>query len=169
MALNGPPRTQRRSLGRHGDCTIARGGELRDRGSIFTAQCAWPVKSVEAAAAAFALMRQDAVCASADHNMTAYRFVDAKSRVFKEYDDDGEVCHSQSNTITLIEFCDRTRRASERSTLERDLVQPSCTAGSRWPASPGLPDQAQGGRRCGNRLSRVRRAEPRQGVVLHNV
>ena len=41
--------------------------------------------------AAIAIMRQDSVCASADHNMTAYRVVDAKSRVLKEYDDDGEV------------------------------------------------------------------------------
>ena len=86
------PATQRRSLGRHGDCTIARGAEIHDRGSIFTAQCAWPVTSAAAAAAAIATMRQDGVCASADHNMTAYRVVDAKSRVLKEYDDDGEVC-----------------------------------------------------------------------------
>ena len=86
------PATQRRSLGRHGDCTIACGAEIHDRGSIFTAQCAWPVKSAEAAAAAIATMRQHGVCASADHNMTAYRVVDAKSRVLKEYDDDGEVC-----------------------------------------------------------------------------
>eukprot|EP00320_Phaeocystis_rex_P014289 CAMPEP_0119091394 /NCGR_PEP_ID=MMETSP1178-20130426/156130_1 /TAXON_ID=33656 /ORGANISM="unid sp, Strain CCMP2000" /LENGTH=196 /DNA_ID=CAMNT_0007074899 /DNA_START=26 /DNA_END=613 /DNA_ORIENTATION=+ len=81
---------QRRSLGRHGDCTIARGGEIRDRGSIFTAQCAWPVSSAEAASAAIATMRSNAVCASADHNITAYRIVDAKSRVLKGYDDDGE-------------------------------------------------------------------------------
>lgn len=86
------PATQRRSLGRHGDCTIARGAEIHDRGSIFTAQCAWPVTSAAAAAAAIATMRQDGVCASADHNMTAYRVVDARSRVLKEYDDDGEVC-----------------------------------------------------------------------------
>ena len=87
-----PPATQQRSLGRHGACTIARGDNIHDRGSIFTAQCAWPVKSAEAAAAAIATMRQDAVCTSADHNMTAYRVVDAKSRILKEYDDDGEVC-----------------------------------------------------------------------------
>lgn len=85
------PVTQRRNLGRHGDCTIARGAEIHDRGSIFTAQCAWPVNSAAAAIAAIATMRQDSVCSSADHNMTAYRVVDAKSRVLKEYDDDGEV------------------------------------------------------------------------------
>ena len=85
------PVTQRRNLGRHRDCTIARGAEIHDRGSIFTAQCAWPVNSAAAAIAAIATMGQESVCASADHNMTAYRVVDAKSRVLKEYDDDGEV------------------------------------------------------------------------------
>ena len=84
------PTTHNRSLGRHGNVTIARGREIVDRGSLFVAQAAWPVASAEAAAAAIATMRQDGCCASADHNMTAYRVMDAKGKVTKEYDDDGE-------------------------------------------------------------------------------
>ena len=84
------PTTHNRSLGRHGNVTIARGREIVDRGSLFVAQAAWPVASAEAAAAAIATMRQDGCCASADHNMTAYRVMDAKGKVAKEYDDDGE-------------------------------------------------------------------------------
>lgn len=84
------PAQRHASLGRHGPVTIARGSEILDRGSLFTAQAAWPVQSAEAAAAAIAMMRQDPVCASADHNMTAYRVVTAKGKTAKEYDDDGE-------------------------------------------------------------------------------
>ena len=123
------PVTQRRNLGRHGDCTIARGAEIHDRGSIFTAQCAWPVKSAAAAAAAIATMRQDGVCASADHNMTAYRVVDAKSRVLKEYDDDGEVGPLPPAQASLMSSPPPHERRSS-------------TAGARRPAVTGLPDQA---------------------------
>ena len=50
------------------------------------------MKSVAAAHAAIAAMRQEAsATAGADHNMTAFRVVDAKGKVAKEYDDDGEV------------------------------------------------------------------------------
>ena len=35
-------------------------------------------------------MRQEPATAGADHNMTAYRVLDSKGKVQKEYDDDGE-------------------------------------------------------------------------------
>lgn len=83
----------------HGTIEIARGDAVCERGSIFTAQVAWPVKTVAAANAAIALMRQETVATSADHNMTAYRIGGHKksgggnkssSKIEKAYDDDGE-------------------------------------------------------------------------------
>ena len=74
-----------------GTINLARGEAVECNGSIFTAQLAWPVKSVAAANAAIALMRQESACAAADHNMTAYRIGGckvAKSKIEKA----AEVC-----------------------------------------------------------------------------
>ena len=85
----GMPRRRSASLGAHGEIHIALGESITDRGSIFTAQLAWPLKSEAAAIAAIAKMRQQDACAGADHNMTAYRVTERRG-VSKAYDDDGE-------------------------------------------------------------------------------
>jgi hypothetical protein len=114
----------------HGTIEMARGQPVSERGSIcapplsrtrkrcqrqnstnfacvaflllltVTAQVAWPVNTVAAANAAIALMRQEGVAGSADHNMTAYRIVVSSGpkkgggkgagKIEKAYDDDGE-------------------------------------------------------------------------------
>ena len=80
-----------RTLGAHGQVRFARGPSITDRGSVFTAQVAWPVKSAAAAHAAIAAMRQDSSCTCADHCMTAFRMVAGpRGAVEKMYDDDGE-------------------------------------------------------------------------------
>jgi hypothetical protein len=79
-------RTQRVVGGR--SISIARGEESVCRGSIFTAQVAWPCKTVAEANAAIACMRQEGCCSAADHNMSAYRICGRK--IEKAYDDDGE-------------------------------------------------------------------------------
>ena len=67
--------------------TIARGEEDVCRGSIFTAQICWPVKTVAQANAAIALMRQESCASVADHNMSAYRICGGR-KVEKAYDDE---------------------------------------------------------------------------------
>ena len=78
----------RRTLGAHGTFNLVRGEPTAFRGSIFTAQVMYPIKSAAQAAAAIACMRQEGHCAVADHNMSAYR-IKGKT-VEKHYDDDGE-------------------------------------------------------------------------------
>lgn len=78
--------------------TLARGPSQTHNGSIFTAQLCYPVRDVKTARLAIAAMRQEGCCSSADHNMTAYRVGGTlvapsqkkKSKIDKEYDDDGE-------------------------------------------------------------------------------
>ena len=86
------PRRSRRSIGALGTVEVARGDAASCNGSIFTAQLAWPVRSIAAANAVIALMKQESCCASADHNMTAYRIGGNRKgvKVEKAYDDDGE-------------------------------------------------------------------------------
>jgi len=80
-----------RQLGPHGSVNFARGPSITDRGSVFTAHVAWPMRSVAAAHAALAVMKQDSSCSTADHAMTAYRVsVPPRGAVEKAYDDDGE-------------------------------------------------------------------------------
>ena len=80
-----------RSLGRHGSVNIARSeSPIVDRGSLFTAQVCWPVRSTAAAHAAIALMRSEGPAAGADHNMTAFRVREGGKKWVKAYDDDGE-------------------------------------------------------------------------------
>ena len=85
-------RRSSRSLGLHGTINLVRGEPASHRGSIFTAQIAYPISTAAQATAAIALMRQEAHCGVADHNMTAYRLGGSKkgSKVTKAYDDDGE-------------------------------------------------------------------------------
>lgn len=79
-----------RHLGRHGSVQLARSSaSIVDRGSLFTAQVVWPVRSVAAAHAAIVLMRGEGDAAGADHNMTAFRVREA-GKLQKAYDDDGE-------------------------------------------------------------------------------
>mmetsp|Transcript_15142 Transcript_15142/g.32924 ORF Transcript_15142/g.32924 Transcript_15142/m.32924 type:complete len:210 (-) Transcript_15142:247-876(-) len=79
----------RRSLGRFGTVSLARGQLVIDRGSSFVAWVVWPITSEDAAYAAVALLRQQEP--SADHVMSAYRVVlPASKKVVKGHDDDGE-------------------------------------------------------------------------------
>jgi putative IMPACT (imprinted ancient) family translation regulator len=79
-----------RSLGPHGSVSYAASrSAILDRGSLFTAQVCWPVKTVHAANAAIALMRAEAPALGADHNMSAFRVI-VNKKTEKAYDDDGE-------------------------------------------------------------------------------
>lgn len=77
------------SLGRFGQCKVARGKSLEDRGSVFVAQLAFPVQSEETARAAIAKMRQNT--SAADHNISAFRVASATGGKMVTFsDDDGE-------------------------------------------------------------------------------
>ena len=104
----------RRSIGAHGYVEMARGEPVSERGSVFTAQIAWPVKSVAAANAAIALMRQQSHASCADHNMSAFIVGGKKGqkkggkRVEKAYEDDGEARLGQRllGSLTKQGACD---------------------------------------------------------------
>ena len=102
-------RRSSRSLGPLGTINVVRGEPATERGSIFTAQIAYPISTAAQATAALALMRQEAHCGVADHNMTAYRLAGPKkgSKVTKAYDDDGEAHGGQRllGCLTKLAAC----------------------------------------------------------------
>ena len=98
-----------------GGCSfeVVRSNPITCNGSIFTAQLAFPVKSVNAANAAIALMRQESHATVADHNMSAYRVSiytggRGKGKIEKSYDDDGEAHGGQriAGCLTKKGACD---------------------------------------------------------------
>lgn len=102
-------RTRRTLPPPHGAIEIARGEPFTCRGSIFTAQAAWPVRTAAAARAALALMRQESHATVADANMSAFRIGGkSKRKIEKEYDDDGEAQLGQRllGCLTKIGACD---------------------------------------------------------------
>lgn len=84
-----PSPTSKLRLGQLGDCCVAHGERLEDRGSLFLAHLAFPLRSEAAARAAVQRMKAETYASSATHNVSAYRLL-VNGLVVSGCDDDGE-------------------------------------------------------------------------------